>query len=85
VLRVELCIPDHFVQGLIGVASVGMNRIGVPSQLYEETVVVLGMDVRSVGSGTVDGLHLDIASSRDAGRPQEANRLTSLCLRFADV
>jgi hypothetical protein len=62
VLRVDRGIPDHFVQCLIGVASVGMNLISVPSQLFEEAVVVLSMDVGSVRSGTVDRFHADISS-----------------------
>jgi hypothetical protein len=62
-----------------------MNLISVPSQLFEEAVVVLSMDVRSVRSGTVDGLHDDVSSPPSACRPPKANRPTSLCLRFADV
>jgi hypothetical protein len=77
-LRVERGIPDHFMQCLIGVASVGMNLISVPSQLLEEAVVVLSMDVGSVRSGTVDRFQADISSSRDACPPQTANRSASL-------
>ena len=44
-LRVNRGSPDHFVQCLIGEASVGMNCIGVPSQCLEEALVVLRMDV----------------------------------------
>ena len=40
-LRVDWGIPNHFVQCLIGEASVGMDLIRVPSQLLEEAVVVL--------------------------------------------
>jgi hypothetical protein len=60
VLRVDRGTPDHFVQCLIGEASVGMDLISVPSQLVEEAVVVTGMDVRGVRSGTVDSFHPDI-------------------------
>jgi len=49
-----------------------MNLISVPSQLLEEAVVVLCMDVRSVRSGTVDGLTGGAAAPRFFGTAASA-------------
>lgn len=85
VLRVDRGSPDHFVQCLIGEASVGMNRISVPSKLFEEAVVILSMDVRSVRSGTIDSLHLTSPLLvMCVGHPGPRGS-TSLCLRFVHV
>src|SRR5450759_3414734 len=69
-------MPDHCGECLNGVASVGMNLISVPSQLLEEAVVVLCMDVRGVRSGTVDGLHVGSPLLVMRVSPPKANRST---------